>query len=143
MQVYFPELLAPLLRSLIHLTSSQCDQPTVIISYKIRSLPKESPFWSAFGLWFDWAPVLYYEKTADSSPDAADNSSVASWTRYHSASSTYLFVAQRKVASLSWKIPESDLDLLEGVGAEGDDSRKADEGFEVMLLMELIDLDES
>ncbi|THU75270.1 hypothetical protein K435DRAFT_881209, partial [Dendrothele bispora CBS 962.96] len=30
----------------------------IIISYKIRSLSKETPFWSAFGLWFSFEPVL-------------------------------------------------------------------------------------
>jgi hypothetical protein len=139
-QVYFPELLAPLLRSLLHLTSSQSDPPTVIISYKIRSLPKESPFWSAFGLWFDWEPVLYREKNANLAPGVANN---PLWTRYHSPSSTYLFIAHRKSASLLWSMPDSDSDLLEGVGGLGDDFKKADEGFEVMLLMDLIDFEES
>ncbi|THU84188.1 hypothetical protein K435DRAFT_971296 [Dendrothele bispora CBS 962.96] len=68
--VYFPELLAPLLRTLIQLSSSPFVPPTptdsnphyqdpqMIISYKIRSLSKETPFWSAFGLWFSFEPVL-------------------------------------------------------------------------------------
>ncbi|CAO1622812.1 unnamed protein product [Parajaminaea phylloscopi] len=59
--VYFPELLAPLLRSLIHLTAAAAgtestttvEPPTVIIAYKIRSMAKEEPFWSALGCWFD------------------------------------------------------------------------------------------
>jgi hypothetical protein len=40
-------------------------------------------------------------------------------------------------------MPDSDSDLLEGVGGLGDDFKKADEGFEVMLLMDLIDFEES
>ncbi|KAH9041670.1 hypothetical protein EDB85DRAFT_1842180, partial [Lactarius pseudohatsudake] len=48
--VYFP-----LLRTLLHLTAAD---PRVVISYKIRSLTKEMAFWSAFGLWFTFAPVL-------------------------------------------------------------------------------------
>jgi len=77
--VYFPELLAPLLRTLLHLTSppfisppksspppSPClpttNPPKIVISYKIRSLLKETPFWSAFGLWFSFVPVLRRRK---------------------------------------------------------------------------------
>ncbi|EPQ26587.1 uncharacterized protein PFL1_05908 [Pseudozyma flocculosa PF-1] len=65
--VYFPELLPPLLRSLIDLTdpatggnggiTTPTSSPEVIISYKIRSLVKEQPFWSAFGSWFDYQPT--------------------------------------------------------------------------------------
>ncbi|KAG9053865.1 hypothetical protein FS842_006927 [Serendipita sp. 407] len=61
--VYFPSLLAPLLRSLIHLTSpdflsGSSTQATILMSYRVRSLEKESPFWRAFGTWFDFEPVL-------------------------------------------------------------------------------------
>ncbi|KAG9314823.1 hypothetical protein JVU11DRAFT_3916 [Chiua virens] len=61
--VYFPELLGPLLRALIHLTSPPCISPSglpvkIVISYKIRSLSKETPFWTAFGLWFSFQPVV-------------------------------------------------------------------------------------
>ncbi|KAF9040976.1 hypothetical protein BDZ89DRAFT_330613 [Hymenopellis radicata] len=52
-QVYFPELLAPLLRTLLHLAAIH--SPGIIISYKIRSLPK---FWTACGLYFTFQPVL-------------------------------------------------------------------------------------
>ncbi|KAG6370841.1 hypothetical protein JVT61DRAFT_11053 [Boletus reticuloceps] len=61
-QVYFPELLGPLLRTLVHLTSlpraPSSGPPIKIISYKIRSLSKETPFRSAFGQWFSFQPVL-------------------------------------------------------------------------------------
>lgn len=146
-KVYFPELLAPLLRSLIHLTVSPSDEPTIMMAYKIRSLPKECPFWSAFGLWFDWEPVLYRnrENVAEIPSVAANgqepNSPPIPWTRYHSPSSTYLFIARRKPSSRSWPVPESDRELLEGVGANGTGSRKGDDGFELMLLMDLIDVD--
>ncbi|KAI0789898.1 hypothetical protein C8Q75DRAFT_806556 [Abortiporus biennis] len=69
--VYFPELLAPLLRTLLHLTSPpfqshnrniNINTTQIIISYKIRSLAKESTFWSAFGLWFDFEPVFERER---------------------------------------------------------------------------------
>lgn len=74
-QVYFPELLSPLLRTLLQLSAPPFINPSssipqsIIISYKIRSFAKESVFWSAFGLWFSFYPVLY--KTHSS----------ASWTR--------------------------------------------------------------
>jgi hypothetical protein len=60
-KVYFSHLLAPLLHTLNHLTSvpPSSPQPGVIISNRIRSLPKEIPFWSAFGVWFSYEPVLY------------------------------------------------------------------------------------
>jgi protein N-lysine methyltransferase METTL21D len=74
LQVYFPELLAPLLRTLLYVTASSSpasfssrgapspvypsSAPTIIIAYKIRSLAKETPFWQAFGLWFKFYPVL-------------------------------------------------------------------------------------
>ncbi|KAN0063377.1 hypothetical protein ACQY0O_004543 [Thecaphora frezii] len=76
--VYFPELLPPLLRSLIDLTDaclptdamrprnpslqSAPSSPEIIISYKIRSLTKEQPFWSAFGAWFDYQAVDCHRK---------------------------------------------------------------------------------
>lgn len=63
------------------------------------------------------------------------------WTRYHNPSSTYMFVAHRKPCSRSWIVPEDDRELLEGVGANGTNSRKTDEGFELMLLMDLVDVD--
>ncbi|KAF9000663.1 hypothetical protein BDQ17DRAFT_1391209 [Cyathus striatus] len=118
--VYFPELLGPLLRTLIHLTSSNCDRhrcaspPTIVISYKIRSLLKETPFWSAFGLWFDWYHV---------GSDFDDR--------------TFIFVAQRRPQSYSWDIPSEDDSLLHGVGAYGKETRQADDTFELMLLMSL------
>lgn len=145
--MYFPELLAPLLRSLIHLTVFPYNEPSILISYKIRSLPKECPFWSAFGLWFDWEPVLY--RNTDSGGETVSTKTKKQepetpplpWTRYHNPSSTYMFIAHRKPSSRSWNVPEDDRELLEGVGANGNDSRKADEGFELMLLMDLIDVE--
>jgi len=132
-QVYFPELLAPLLRSLLHLTSppffSQLDtllpSPVVYISYKIRSLAKETAFWSAFGLWFEFQPVL--QQIAQDGV----------WQRFGSDfdDATFLFVAQRRHRSYHWAIPDSDVDLLLGVGAEGSNLPKVDDTFENLLLM--------
>ncbi|CEH19222.1 Putative N2,N2-dimethylguanosine tRNA methyltransferase [Ceraceosorus bombacis] len=73
--VYFPELLPSLLRTLVWLTDlappsglgdsakldsgGQATSPLVLISYKVRSLIKEQPFWTAFGTWFDFEPVRF------------------------------------------------------------------------------------
>ncbi|KAF8968054.1 hypothetical protein BDZ97DRAFT_1903028 [Flammula alnicola] len=134
--VYFPELLGPLLRSLLHLSSPPfislpCDgpirrDPTIYISYKIRSLAKETPFWSAFGLWFDFSPVLMKEKSGK-----------GEWKRFGTDfdDTTFLFVAHRRPQSYKWKIPPLDDDLLGGVGSYGTDTRKGDDTFENLLLM--------
>ena len=154
-KVYFPHLLAPLLRSLIHLTSlpPSSPQPTIIMSYKIRSLPKETPFWSAFGLWFAYEPVLYRCRRHAPLPSTRGNGDYESdrlpltthpnedpgtgWARYHAPSSSYIFTAHRKNVSLDWSIPEGDKDLLEGVGAYDDQRRKGDDAFDLMLLMSI------
>ncbi|KAJ8503426.1 hypothetical protein ONZ45_g10867 [Pleurotus djamor] len=127
--VYFPELLAPLLRTLIQLTSppftsiESFGQQAVIISYKIRSLAKESLFWSAFGLWFSFYPVLYQRGSS-------------AWIRTGTDEDVpFVFVAHRRPNSLSWKVPSGDVDLLHGVGAYGTTTRKSDDTFESMLLM--------
>ncbi|KAL1694390.1 putative methyltransferase-domain-containing protein [Schizophyllum commune] len=133
--VYFPELLAPLLRALLSVSAApfvdRASPPAIAISYKVRSLVKESPFWSAFGLWFDFAPVL-----------AKD--SRGRWRRVGAIEGAgddamFLFVAQRKAESLDWPIPDSDEELLGGVGAEGTMSSKGDSTFESLLLMNISD----
>ncbi|KIK37143.1 hypothetical protein CY34DRAFT_475367 [Suillus luteus UH-Slu-Lm8-n1] len=136
--VYFPELLAPLLRTLLHLTSPPSIsifelQPRVIISYKIRSLPKETPFWSVFGLWFSFEPVIARR---------IDANSLSEWQRFGSdlggdGDLAFIFVARRRPESLNWTIPSEDVDLLGGVGARGTCSKKSDETFETLLLMGL------
>ncbi|KAL0954350.1 hypothetical protein HGRIS_003345 [Hohenbuehelia grisea] len=134
--VYFPELLAPLLRSLIQLSSPPFSPPfsdsdpgvSIIISYKVRSLAKETPFWSAFGLWFSFEPVVFKGKGQHC------------WTRFGSLDdSPFIFVAHRRPASFSWDIPQSDQDLLQGVGACGTASQKSDDTFETILLMSMED----
>ncbi|PFH53153.1 hypothetical protein AMATHDRAFT_138336 [Amanita thiersii Skay4041] len=135
--VYFPDLLAPLLRSLIHLTSPPFtlfsgptyESPHVVISYKIRSLSKESPFWSAFGLWFTFAPVLSRNKSTN-----------GPWYRFgasQSDASIFIFIAHRRPESLHWLVPLDDSDLLNGVGAQGNPTRKNDDTFESLLLMSM------
>lgn len=126
-----------------------------MVSYRIRSLQKESPFWSAFGLWFSYGPVLYrrdrqsllsshqlnsnYESDRPPSNTHSDDDPGAEWARYNAPSSTYVFVARRRSISIGWSVPEDDKDLLEGVGAYGNQRRKGDDAFELMLLMSLVD----
>jgi len=139
--VYFPELLGPLLRTLLHITSQPftCPPgsisehhttPTVFISYKIRSLAKETTFWTAFGLWFQFSPVLAKDPSKTTS---------AEWHRFgvDFDDTTFLFVGHRRPESYSWKVPVIDEDLLGGVGANGTDTRKGDDTFENLLLMSL------
>lgn len=140
--MYFPELLAPLLRSLLHLTSpplvnpSDANPPIVIISYKIRSLVKETPFWSAFGLWFKFTPVLSRRKlpmNGNPPPNVADE-----WVKFSPGSKDdemFVLIATRRPESFSWTIPDGDQALLTGIGAYGSNSAKSDEQFEQLLLM--------
>ncbi|KAF8647408.1 hypothetical protein AX16_006737 [Volvariella volvacea WC 439] len=133
--VYFPELLAPLLRTLIHLTSTTYSQPSihttpqVIICYKIRSLAKETPFWSAFGLYFIFRPVLVQTDPHEPTWERAGGESADD--------ATFLFVAERRPESQLWWIPEDDDELLRGVGAWGTDAPKGDDTFESLLFLSL------
>ena len=146
-QVYFPELLGPLLRTLIHLTSSSCAPLSVppvkiVISYKVRSLPRETPFWSAFGLWFSFQPVLARRRVRpteskrappDDEPDAPE-----SWRQIgadEDADRTFVFVAHRRPESIAWHVPETDKELMDGVGTRGTTSKKGDDTFELILFM--------
>lgn len=119
--VYFPELLPLLLRSLIHLSEppsvGDCG-PELIISYKIRSLVKEQPFWSALGSWFDYCAVN--AQTCAVGQDQKD-----SWHRFGSTPADYnadsgdgqeyfLFVGRRQQDSLGCKPPANDSDLMQG-----------------------------
>ncbi|KAJ3935601.1 MAG: putative methyltransferase-domain-containing protein [Lentinula lateritia] len=136
--VYFPELLAPLLRTLIDLTSCPLASPQleVLISYKIRSLPKEAPFWAAFGLWFTYEPVLVREQLPDSS--------LSSWQRFGSTfeGPMFIFIARRRPESLEWIVPLEDSNLLAGFGAYGTMHPKVDDTFENILFMSLGDTTE-
>ncbi|GLB40288.1 putative lysine methyltransferase [Lyophyllum shimeji] len=136
--IYFPELLAPLLRSLLQVTSppfsstedpTQASGVTVVISYKLRSLSKEAPFWSAFGLWFTFKPVLVKDTSSGD----------GTWQRFGASSDDpmFIFIANRRPESYAWKIPTHNSDLLAGRGAVADDSAKADDTFETLLFMTL------
>ncbi|KAH8831623.1 putative methyltransferase-domain-containing protein [Flagelloscypha sp. PMI_526] len=131
--VYFPELHAPLLRTLILLTSppfcTESHVPRVIISYKLRSQTKETPFWAIFGLWFSFEPVLL--SSGSSLP-----------THWHPINETsddraLLFIARRRNGSAEWKVPDSDVDLMLGVGAFGTETMKQDDRFESLLLLSM------
>lgn len=148
--MYFIALHGPLLRTLLHITSGPFvgpsgsqPQPQVLISYKVRSYPKELPFWAAFGLWFSFAPVLCrresqgpWERFSLSAVlEPADEESEADgWDQ------VFVFSATRRPESKGWDIPSSDEALLAGEGARGNRARKSDETFEEILLMGL-DLD--
>ncbi|KAH9481698.1 hypothetical protein JR316_0006225 [Psilocybe cubensis] len=107
------------------LTGSGYCGPSILISYKIRSLSKETAFWSAFGLWFEFYPVLVKDN------DEGD------WQRFGANfdDTTFLFTAHRRPESWSWVVPTTDSDLLAGVGSKGTDTKKYDDTFENLLLM--------
>ncbi|KLO17421.1 hypothetical protein SCHPADRAFT_168515 [Schizopora paradoxa] len=136
--VYFPSLLAPLLRTLLHLTSppfcTENNSPEVIIGYRVRSLSKETAFWTAFGLWFEYEPVLQLVKPPNERSDPK-------WRLFEQSSEsedlTLVFVAHRRKDSMDWVVPGDDQDLLDGVGAQGTPSHKGDDYFERLLLMQL------
>ncbi|KAI0326410.1 hypothetical protein GY45DRAFT_1328936 [Cubamyces sp. BRFM 1775] len=141
--IYFPALLAPLLRSLIHLTSTpfvdviSAEPPLVLLSYKMRSLPKETPFWNAFGLWFEFVPVLARRRRTNKET-TVEGGEVAPWLRFSPgdvSDETFVFVAQRRPESLKWTVPEDDSALLSGIGAYFSESPKSDDQFEQLLLM--------
>jgi len=98
------------------------------MSYKVRSLTKESAFWAAFGLWFEFRPVLVREKLGPNSDQ---------WRCFgiNSDDTTFLFVARRRPESYLWTIPLLDEDLLSGVGVNGSDFPKSDDTFESLLMI--------
>lgn len=125
--VYFPELLAPLLRSLVHLTQPQhasSTTPPVMIAYKIRSLSKEEPFWSNLGVWFNVSTV-----SCRYLPDR-DQTHWGSWHRFGSFASDvdgsnrsieqdseddyFIFIAERKSSTFHFEAPTEDDKLMSG-----------------------------
>ncbi|KAL5486040.1 hypothetical protein ACEPAI_7084 [Sanghuangporus weigelae] len=142
--VYFPHLLAPLLRTLLQLTSPPFSDsehsPEVIISYKIRSLSKETAFWSAFGLWFTFSPVSVRCGPSRTSQErfectALEPHEVQGWHVF--GSEGFLFVGVRRPQSFEWNVPGSDNDLLAGIGAQSSDVPKNDDTFETLLIMQM------
>ncbi|KAK4050690.1 hypothetical protein OIV83_003416 [Microbotryomycetes sp. JL201] len=164
--IYFPFLYPCLLRTLIELTQprrsrsaqeSKAEAPTpssplVLFSYKVRSLTKETPFWAAFGRWFEFEPVLVaeYEEDNDGSeaeaererPPTNGGTSDASltnklrlgpWQRFGvgDEDELFVFVCVRRQESFDWPVPDEDSELMSG-GAGGGSG--GDDQFERILL---------
>lgn len=104
----------------------------MVISYKIRSLAKETPFWSAFGLWFAFEPVMARRIVKEDEPRH-------SWARFGLSfdDHTFVFTARRRDESLTWQVPDDDRNLMGGIGAWGTETRKGDDTFETLLLMSI------
>ena len=68
-----------------------------------------------------------------------DNKLSDSWTRFGESGDgdVFVFVATRRRESYLWVVPSDDKELLEGVGAGGSNTRKGDDTFEQLLLMQL------
>lgn len=155
--VYFPELLPPLLRSIISLSSyglshpdacsTQDRGPELIISYKIRSLTKEQPFWSALGSWFDFQAVdcrSIPHKQAGS--DSEDDGAEVEWHRFGSQGQDYgasadadqellVFVGHRRRDTFGCLAPESNADLMQGKRlrpSKGEQDQKGRNGYELV-----------
>lgn len=117
--IYFPELLAPLLRTLIDLTDNA---PTaeVLLSYKIRSLTKEQPFWCGFCAWFELTVVDYArEPRAPMQPFGTQACHFGAYPPPCAPDGQlldeyFLFVAHRRPESHRWESPTSDAAMLQG-----------------------------
>jgi hypothetical protein len=172
--VYFPFLYPPLLKTLLGLTEWRASDdprrngregkgPTLIFSYKIRSLVREQPFWEAFGRWFKFEAVQVGKQVLVEEEEGGpkeEGSPVASrtetiWSRFGAAHQSeddkreskgdsdelYIFIAHRRASTLG--ISESisrgeytDEDLMLGRnGLEGELEGGAQ--FEEMLLASL------
>lgn len=118
----FPELFAPLLRSLLDL-SAPSPSPPVVFAYQSRTMAKEQPFCQAFGAragarprltaagaWFDLEAV------------SADQS------RLGSDRHAFVWLARRKAATRQADVPAADADLL---------AARIDDAFELALLGDL------
>lgn len=107
------------------------------MSYKVRSLTKEAPFWSTFGLWFAFEPVIAREV------GHADPTFIAPTSEAGDSDSNlaFVFIATRRPESVNWMVPEEDIDLLSGAGAGGTSSPKSDETFEMLLMMRMVEIE--
>ncbi|WFD31723.1 hypothetical protein MSPP1_002762 [Malassezia sp. CBS 17886] len=114
--VYFLELLAPLLRTLLDMTAPQSGcTPEVVIGYKIRSLTKEEPFWAAFGSWFEFDVVQCAPRAALHPRWTPFGSSAAHLAGPERVDDDYfVFVARRKRSTWDAHAPRSDARLLAG-----------------------------
>ncbi|WFD34461.1 hypothetical protein MCUN1_001302 [Malassezia cuniculi] len=135
--VYFPELLAPLLRSLLDLTEHGTQE--VIVGYKIRSLVKEQPFWLAFGTWFEFEPVDVLHAGKEWIPYGSRTSHVLAGGGDDAPAEDdyFVFVAHRRRSTLGDAPPRSDAELLLGRRIRDGQLVDADVGadtFELLLL---------
>ncbi|KAM0791791.1 hypothetical protein ACM66B_004054 [Microbotryomycetes sp. NB124-2] len=156
--VYFPFLYPPLLRTLIGLTQPRDNQddetstsatmfsPVLLFSYKIRSLTRETPFWVAFGRWFEFDPVLVAQIEPDEAAldkaageinggtKTSDALKLGTWQRFGvgDEDELFVFVCRRRPESLAWTVPMDDEALMGGGGAEGRST--GDDQFERILL---------
>lgn len=101
----------------------------VQLADRVRSLEKETPFWRAFGAWFDFKPVLCRQRRpnlSQSGPEGADGS----WRRvgHDLEDTTFLFIAHRRPETLERLVPNADSALLAG---------HLDDTFESLLMAEL------
>ncbi|SGZ01630.1 BQ5605_C033g11157 [Microbotryum silenes-dioicae] len=148
--IYFPFLYPGLLRTLIWLTQprkkgfrkdatdtsrKEQDAPQVVLGYKIRSLPREEPFWKAFGIWFDFRPVYYRPvPTSAQDPNTTFPSPAADEDHWHRFGETsegqnqlFIFVCTRRPKTYTWDVPKEDEALMNGLGS--------DDQFETLLLL--------
>jgi hypothetical protein len=140
--VYFPELLPPLLRSMIYLTSST--SASITISYKVRSLAKEEPFWRAFGVWFDFHPVLCraVKQAQGSEWRRLGTLKVDLFSRHRDVDeeaedTIFVFHAVRKLSTLDKLIPNEDSDLMAGYSLDQEGRRHqglGSEQFELIMM---------
>jgi len=82
-------------------------------------------------LWFEYTPVLVRDRALEHQ-----------WQRFGTSlldDTIFIFTARRRTTSFSWEIPANDQDLLLGRGAMGNNALKADDTFELLLLMTLND----
>lgn len=146
--VYFTELLAPLLRSLLDLTEGE-SPPPVLIAYKIRSMTKEMPFWTALGRWFDVEVVhsRRQRRAVRSGGDFEEQDPRASeeWHRFGSLrgdlddgleeegdetseDAYFVLIARRKACRQGWSAPPEDDQALMAGWMHRDEDRRRGEG---------------
>ena len=95
----------------------------------MRSLPKETDFWRAFGVWFSYEPVL---------SKLLRHSDSEEWEIFGSSDFSFLFVGHRKTSTLSWTIPENDADLIDNHIEQAELSHlKGADYFESLLMLKI------
>lgn len=86
----------------------------------MRSLAFETPFWVAFGAWFDFQPVLQQRQHRSIHDGTGDfnGEQESTWNRLGSEGDGdhFVFVARRKLESYDWDIPKGDEQLMFGRG---------------------------